>query len=215
MYAVLRLAGCTVLTVVWVSGNTIMVEGFGTSQRVFVVCAKDLWWPICHVILAGFAYAFRYWVHLHLAVGIVCLLAIPAWWFLPESYRWLAENKRKDEAMEVLRSIARGNGKTLSASDEEAMMRTLTRIEEASVHHGHTSISFLRMFRRDYVVTSLILICTWATVNVGSYTLTLNSTRLSGDLFLNFILAALGEMPATLILYFSLNNSRYELSTLS
>ncbi len=34
------------------------------------------------------------------------------------------------------------------------------------------------------------------------------STRLSGDLFLNFVLAALGEMPATVILYFTLNKTR-------
>ena len=233
VYAAMRLAGCSVLAVVWVSGNAIMVEGFGTAHRVLVVCAKDLWWPTCHVILAGLAYFFRHWVHLHLVVGAACLLALPAWWFLPESYRWLAENGRKEEAMEVLRGIAKGNGKQLSSNDEEAIMRTLARIEDESTHSGKdesSRLNFLHMFKRDYFVTSLVLvreggtssyfltglivlfprnqICTWATVNVGSYTLSLNSTRLSGDVFLNFILAAVGEMPATIILYFSLNNSR-------
>ena len=42
-YAGLRLLTCAMFPVVWVSGNAVMLEGFGTRQRVFVVCAKDLW----------------------------------------------------------------------------------------------------------------------------------------------------------------------------
>ena len=51
----------------------------------------------------------------------------------------------------------------------------------------------------------MILLLNWVTICLGSYTLLLNSTKLYGDLFLNYTLVVLvGELPGTIALLFTL-----------
>ena len=52
-------------------------------------------------------------------MGIVTALILPVYFVLPESVRWLAQNKKEDEAMEILHKIAKINGKKLSTENEE------------------------------------------------------------------------------------------------
>ena len=54
------------------------------------------------------------------------------------------------------------------------------------------------------MATSLIQILVWVTTNVGNYTLALNATKLSGDIFINFALAAAADIPPAFLMYFTL-----------
>jgi hypothetical protein len=55
----------------------------------------------------GVLYFCRHWTDLHLCVGILCCIGLPTWFFIPESPRWLAGNKKKEEAEEVFLSRRR------------------------------------------------------------------------------------------------------------
>ena len=43
----------------------------------------------------------RNWQNLHICMGLICLLGLPVWFFVPESPRWLAGNNKKEEAEKV------------------------------------------------------------------------------------------------------------------
>ncbi len=210
VYAVLRLLGCATLPIVWVCGIAILVEVFTAQHRVYVTCLKDMWWSVANVLLAGLALGSRHWIDLHLAVGFICSMAIIAWCYLPESYRWLVENKRKDEAFSIFTQIAEGNQRKLTEEDASKIMDILDQIEHNSVKlQEQGRLSFMDMFAKGHFSTSVILIFTWVTVNVNSYTLSLNATKLSGDVFINFVLSALSELPAPIILVVTLSRARY------
>ena len=47
-------------------------------------------------------YLFRDYVWMHVWSAVVASVAIPAWFFVPESPRWLACNKRVKEAEDII-----------------------------------------------------------------------------------------------------------------
>ena len=52
---------------------------------------------------------------------------------------------------------------------------------------------------------TIVLLFNWVTVNVGTYTLMLNATKLHGDIFLNYTLMALvNYIPGTVVLLITL-----------
>ena len=65
----------------------------------------------------------------------------------------------------------------------------LCKIEEQSKQITEANLNIMDMFKPCHVIKTLIMMLNWITVNVGSYTLLLNTTKLHGDIFINFILS--------------------------
>lgn len=61
---------------------------------------------------AAFAYWFRNWRHLQLAVTAPVLVFLSMIYFVPESPRWLISQGHAKKGEMVLRAIAEENGKT-------------------------------------------------------------------------------------------------------
>ena len=204
-YAILRLITCSCLPIIWVNYQACIVECFGSKHRIGVMVVKDIMWPLTTIILAGFGYLFRHWTSLHLAIGICCIVLLVAWFFTPESLRWLAQNGKIDEAHILLARIAKWNKRKISPEQWEEIDQILDEIQESASHKIEQNLSPLTMFTRSYLLSSVILILAWVTTNVGAYTLALNATKLSGNIFLNFILSSLVDIPMALILLFTLD----------
>ncbi len=198
------------MVTIWVNSHSCILECFGTKSRVPVICIKDLFYPAELIVLAIVGYYLRDWTHLHLASGVVCLLALPTWWLVPESIRWLAQNHKRTEAHDIILDIAKVNGRTpLTEEAERKIDEILRRIEDsAKATGGGAKLSFWHMFEKEHAIKSAVLLVAWITTNVSSYTLQLSATKLAGNVHLNFILAAFAEMPASILLYFSLTRSK-------
>ena len=205
-YAVLRLITCSCLPLIWVNQQSCIFECFGSKHRIGVMVAKDFTWPITTLILACFGYFFRHWASLHLAIGISCIVVLVAWFITPESLRWLAQNGKRDEAHILLARIAKWNRKKISPEHWEEIDQILDEIQESAGHKIEQNLSPLTMFTRGYLLTSVILVLAWVTTNMGSFTLTLNATKLSGNIFLNFILSSLVDIPMAVVLLFTLDS---------
>jgi len=115
----------------------------------------------------------------------VTALVLPLYFILPESARWLAQNKKEEAAMEVLLRIAKINGKKLEPEDETKMLEIVKAVANES-HKTEDKLTPLDMFRQGHAVKSLILVFAWITSCISFYALSLNSNDLSGDIMLNF-----------------------------
>lgn len=90
-------------------------------------------------ILPGLAYLIRSWRNLELTIGILSSVLISYYWILPESPRWLASQRRHQEALKILKEIAKTNGKTLPPDLE--VLSLISRVhdkqeKEAAVEAG-------------------------------------------------------------------------------
>eukprot|EP00094_Tigriopus_californicus_P007747 TCALIF_07462-PA protein Name:"Similar to Slc22a21 Solute carrier family 22 member 21 (Mus musculus)" AED:0.16 eAED:0.17 QI:0/0.33/0.25/1/0.33/0.5/4/24/412 len=182
VYVGLRLLTCSALPIMWIALHTYSLEMFSPKHRKLLFAVKDV--PIPFLIFILIVNWNRHWSNLHLWVGIVGGLALPAWFFIPESPRWMASNGRRDEAERVFLSIAAA---------------------EICMPSQICNLNPLDMFRRHHLVKTLILIFCWSTVCVGFYALTLSATSLSGDIVLNFALMTLVESPLSIYVYFALD----------
>lgn len=73
--------------------------------------------------------------------------------------------------------------------------------EESSLKKGETSLTPLDMFRRGHATKTLILMLTWASAIVAYYALTLNVGDLAGDIFVNYCLAQLVDLPGFVLVF--------------
>jgi len=95
--------------------------------------------------------------------------------------------------MTILERVAAGNKRSLTDKDRSEIKAILSSIEATSSKRSEGRLSFWHMFRPKHALKSVVLMLAWITTNVSSYTLQLNATKLSGNVFLNFFLAALAE----------------------
>ncbi|CAC5372454.1 SLC22A4_5 [Mytilus coruscus] len=105
---------------------------------------------------------------------------------IPESPRWLLSQGKHEEAVKILKKIAKGNNRNV---DEKAF-GNLTVQEEPAGRFWHL-IDNPVLFKR-----TLIILINWMFASMAYYGLSLNTGDLSGDYYLNFFLSGLAEFPA-------------------
>ncbi|CAC5415437.1 SLC22A4_5 [Mytilus coruscus] len=143
------------------------MELVGPSKRVWAGIVICYFFAAGMVVLAGVAYLIRDWVYLEIAISIPSVFFLFYWWLIPESPRWLLSQGKHEEAVKILKKIAKGNNRNV---DEKAF-GNLTVQEEP--------------FGRF-----------WMFASMANYGLSLNTFDLSGDYYLNFFLSGLAEFPA-------------------
>lgn len=204
LFAVLRLIACSCAAVIWVSYYSCMLEFFSARNSELLLSVLDAQGPTGILIQILLSYFFRDWRQAHLAAGIVCAFPLLFWSLTPESIRWQVQNGRKSKAVEQLKKIAEGNGKSLDKDDINEINEIMDRIEKTANEKTEQKLSPLVMVKKGYRLTTFTLILSWVSICVGSYTLSFSATELSGDLFLNMALLNLVDIPAAVVMYIGL-----------
>ena len=107
----------TCLPIIWVNYYAYIMELFTPRLRYIFPVIFSM--PFDFYILLMIAYLNRTWTGIHNWVGITLALLLPLYWVLPESPRWLAQNQREEEAIEVFLNMAKLNQQELNERGNE------------------------------------------------------------------------------------------------
>ena len=199
-YAILKFICTAALPCIWVSSHTLIIEIFGKDYRKNAVVIKEVLWPFGGLGLVIVFYLTRHWTYFHLWTGGLCAMAIPAFLIIPESPRWLSVNCKGEIAERVFLKIARWNRRNLSHDDKLKINSILRRLENNVDSNQEKKLGFRDMMNSKNVNKTIVIMLNWIIVCVTTFTLALNVTKLSGNVFLNTaLLAFLGDLPGKLI----------------
>ncbi|KAM4620407.1 organic cation/carnitine transporter 2-like [Polymixia lowei] len=162
-----------------------------------------LFFAFGYMILPLFAYLIRDWKFLQLALSLPGLIYIPLWWFIPESPRWLLSQGRVDEAEAILREAAKTNN---VQAPQVIFQEFDVDIKEAwfKPEERHSVLDLLRT--SNVRTTTAILCLVWLTLSTGYFGLSLNTSRLHGDPYLNCFISATIEVPAYVFSWLALRS---------
>lgn len=190
------------LTGISTGGNAVCAfvlatEPIGQSQRGVVGMSSFYFFSSGIAILSGMAYAIRPWRKLYIASSIPSLVYLVAILpFVSESPRWYLVRGKLDEAMKVMKSIAKCNGKHLPEGvilllDREAIDK------EGSELKQEDKGSLVVLIRSPIARTRLLLAMAISFLGaVIYYGLSLNVVNLKTNLYLSVLLNTVAETPA-------------------
>ncbi|XP_060072912.1 organic cation transporter protein-like [Ylistrum balloti] len=164
----------------------ISMEMVGPSKRVWAGIVTEYFFASGLVILGGLGYAFRQWKYTEIACSAPIAFFLLYWWLIPESPRWLISQGKIDEANKIIKKAAKVNKVTIPENIPTA--DSIDEAEAGRLWHLFTS--------RVLLIRTFIIFLNWAVVSLVYYGLSLNTRKLGGDFYLNFLLSGLVEFPA-------------------
>lgn len=171
-------------------------EPIGPSKRGVAGMSTFYFFSAGIALLSGIAYVFRSWRELFIVSSLPSLLflliAIP---FISESPRWYLVRGKVDEAMKLMHSIAKTNGRHIPAGV------TLALDDDVENNNGERNTAVEGSLKDVLLspLTRIRLLITVAisfTVSIVYYGLSLNVVNLKTNLYLNVFVNAVAEMPA-------------------
>ncbi|CAL8399086.1 unnamed protein product [Boreogadus saida] len=174
----------------YISAFVLGTELLSKSMRVlFTTLGTFLFYCIGYMLLPWLAYCFRDWRTLLAVISSFSLAYIPLWWFISESPRWLISQGRVAEAEFILRHAAKKN----KVEAPEVIFKE-SGFGDGQKIKKYTIIDVLKS--RKLRLITLLCLTLWMSVNIGYFGLSLNTSNLSGDPYMNCFLSACTEVPA-------------------
>ncbi|CAH1265416.1 SLC22A4 [Branchiostoma lanceolatum] len=200
-------------------------EMFSPARRSFAGVLTTLFWASGIMSLALLAYLLPNWRHLQLLISLFNVIALPYWWVIPESSRWLVSRGRIGEAEEILQKVARFNNKAVPSpmlvsgggtgkneidhtghQGPDVTPITPGSTGEKDLHMSGSSgasterKNILDLFRTPRLRKfTLIMMFVWWVNSLIYYGLSLNTDILAGDKYVNFFISGAVEIPAYII----------------
>ncbi|XP_034253555.1 organic cation transporter protein-like isoform X2 [Thrips palmi] len=184
------------------------MELMGPQKRVLWSAFTHSVYAVGEAVLGGVAWALQDWRWILRAFYGPAVLSIAVLWILPESVRWLCSKGRTKEARAIIRRAAVMNKMPTKQMDLEEMQASIA--EEAKAkkafkddYKEDTPSTYwaLKETFKSKILLVRLLTCSfcWMTNTFVYYGLSLNSVAVAGNLYLNFMLVCLVEVPAGLV----------------
>ncbi|KAJ7380520.1 hypothetical protein OS493_008985 [Desmophyllum pertusum] len=175
-------------------------ESIGPLYRGFAGTMLQVFFAISVALLGLMAYLIPYWQHLTIASALPAVFGLFIVDIIPESPRWLACQGRNDEAEAILLKISMENGfgnKHVSLRRSKSTSKSSSSVQSYGILDLFTNSSTC--------LITLIMIVSWFVNSHVYYGLSLNVKNLGGNVYVNFVLAGLVEIPSYLLTVFLLN----------
>ncbi|XP_069136847.1 organic cation transporter protein-like [Argopecten irradians] len=209
--------------------NIICLEILPLKVRYLAEIMGQTFWTTGIVLLSAFGYLFRdfSWRYLQMALALMACYSLIEYWLLDESVRWLLANGKTKQAEKIIRKAAKMNGKNFNDVIQAATIQTSVNQNGAekklsTIAGNKDNVSkdkeqvvapvpikrynVITIFRHKIIlINSLILWFTWFVDCLVYYAISLTTSALSGNRFVNFFLIAIVEYPAVFLEYLLLN----------
>lgn len=180
------------------------LEMVGKRKREMAGVVLNYFYSIGEALVGIIAWLDGDWVNLQLWVSAPSLIFICYYWIIPESARWLIAKKLNVKALEVIKRVARENGAELSQNIITEFEKEHEEVEIDKKESKAEPVSFRGLLKsRILMARCLILFYIWGTNAFVFYGLSINAINLSGNIYLNFILGCLIEIPGNTIAWVS------------
>ncbi|XP_064597394.1 organic cation transporter protein-like [Liolophura sinensis] len=195
VFAILRFFMGFLMQGLQIVNVSMIMEYFSPKHRGVAACVLEVFWGLGVFILALIAYLIRDWRWMQRCFSLLILLTVFYVWLFPESLRWLLSKRKYLRAEKLTQKIAKYNG--LSEVPPEAV--AILKEHEDQPPDG-VVYNISHIFRnRNTLKRSIILWYIWFAVSIGYYGLILNTGRLDGFKYTNFIIGAGVEIGAYLL----------------
>jgi len=178
------------------AGYTIIAELCDDRARKYAFISGWVWWVIGLAILPFLAKWTANWYLLGLATTLCNLILVAIYPFLPESPRWLLAQGRHAEAAAIITNMRRIN-KDEELPNLEERLRELMPVRETGSTERATLTAFVR--RASLFRVGLSLATIWCVNDYFYIAGSMNVENLAGDMFVNFSLLSLTELPSVFI----------------
>ncbi|XP_019622568.1 PREDICTED: organic cation transporter protein-like [Branchiostoma belcheri] len=190
--------------VTFLAAFVMIQELVSADKRSFTGMVFWIFAALAQAILAAIAYFIRTWKWLQVVITVPTLLFISFWWLIPESPRWLISRSRHKEAAAILRKGATVAKVTLP---DEVFHDNIPLTQDKDQKKTKEKVyTFIDLFRtpnlRKWTLNIFFL---WIVNTLVYYGISLNLSALSGNVYLNFAISGLIEIPANLLPIFLLN----------
>ncbi|XP_060063862.1 organic cation transporter-like protein [Ylistrum balloti] len=177
-----------------------ILEFFPKGRRA-VLTATPMW-GIWSTVFAFIAMGLPDWKYLHFVTAVCVVPSLLCWWSMPESFRWLVINHKKEAALNVIQQMANFNRKPIQNTKELEVMMEAS-VQELATQKTYT-IRDLFMSAKLTKMTCL-QIWSWLACGYGYYGVSFEVKGLTGNVYLNMALLSIVEIPAVMTLYFFTN----------
>lgn len=183
----------------------------GLKRRVLGGNIISMMFAMGQVLLALVAWAIPDWRRLTQVLYAPSLLFVVYVFFIEESVRWLLSKGRKKDAARIIFKVAAMNKKKLSPETikqlnhdiDDALPQNMETKDQKASDHAKTvefrpkQRSLAMQVIRSRIIMTRVCICSfwWITVTFTYYGLSINSVSLAGNMYINYILTALVEIP--------------------
>ncbi|KAH7719973.1 sugar transporter [Aphelenchoides avenae] len=184
-------------------------ESAPKNLRVHAALTFGLFWVLGYCIVAPLAYYFPNWRHLIAIVSAPSLICAVAFYFiLPESLHFLVSKKRHSEVLDWLRKARKfDSAKQMPEIDVDALLAQSGVIRKALKNDTASKDGLIHdlLRSRTLLMYTVVMAYLWACATFVYYGLSLFSTQLAGDHFVNYVLSGVVELPCYLTIPFMLD----------
>ncbi|XP_068716130.1 organic cation transporter protein-like isoform X2 [Montipora capricornis] len=173
-------------------------EYVGPDHRAMAGTFTWFFWTGALMFIALLAYLIRDWRKLSMITSAPGLILFVFWIVVPESVRWLLTHEKTEEAEKVLKKVAKVNKKEMP--DEGLGLPEDQRCGQ------RREAGFMDLFgTRSMTKKTLISWISWFVNAQVYFGVSLGSVMLGGNIYLNFFLTSLVEIPGNAFAIYSMN----------
>ncbi|XP_030638310.1 solute carrier family 22 member 6 [Chanos chanos] len=183
---------------------SLIVEWIPTRVRTVVGTGTGYCYTTGQLILAAIAYFIRDWRWLTLAVSLPFYVSfLYSWWFL-ESARWLVLNKKSEQAVKNLRTVARINGRQAEGDKIDVEMLQESMKKEMACSQGTYSVVDLLRTRTMRTIT-VCLSAVWFSTSFAYYGLSMDLQKFGVNIYLIQVIFGAVDIPAKIVVTISMS----------
>lgn len=182
-----------------------VLEYVGPKWRTFVAnMSIAIFFTIAACMLPWIAIYLKNWQLLTLATSAPLCLSILTPWLVPESARWLVSQGKIEKAVRILKKFQKINCTDVKPEIYDQFEKSCARLhKEEAANSSYSTIDLFKTPRLRQI--TLLFIVIWMAISLAFDGHVRNVGALGLDVFVTFTIAAATEMPADVLLTFTLD----------